>query len=255
AARVDDPRHLGATGGLDDIPCPLDVGAVEELRVGRPEPIVGRDMKERIAPIERPIERGAVGEIAARDLDGKLTEVSPVGPCTHQRAHLPAPRPQGPRHRRADEARRAGDERPHGGAAGAAARSSRGASAPARATAASERLAARYRHMSRMSAGRSAGARARAPRRRESLTEPEPAAAIAAFGSGSFAVSTIARTARKGSPCARATSATAALSMSTAAAPVSEKAIDLSGGSERAPGSQESPPGHGMTGRDRRGER
>src|SRR5207237_1202787 len=87
-------------------------------------------MKERFAPIERPIERGAVGEIAARDLDGKLTEVSPVGPCTHQRAHLPAPRPQGPRHRRADEARRAGDERPHGGAAGAAARSSRGARAP-----------------------------------------------------------------------------------------------------------------------------
>ena len=60
------------------------------------------------------------------------------------------------------------------------------------------------------------------------MTEPELAAAIAAFGSGSFAVSTIARTARKGSPCARATSATAALSMSTATAPVSEKAIDLS---------------------------
>ena len=70
-------------------------------------------MEQRLAIGGCALERGAVGEIADDELDGKSLQIAAVRAGAHQHTHLPAVAQQCARDRRAHESGRAGDERPH----------------------------------------------------------------------------------------------------------------------------------------------
>src|SRR3569833_2859567 len=146
-----------------------------------------------------------------------MLDVAAVRAPTGQRPDFPTLADKRPRDRRADKSGRARHQRLHDGRVSKAA----GASEPVLAMVASERLAALYRCARRSKGASALGASASAPTRRQICRCPSlSAAAVTARGKTSHALSTITRTARKGSPCCSAISATAALSMSTATAPV-----------------------------------
>jgi hypothetical protein len=57
AARIDDALDPGVPGSVENVAGSLDVGAIEQPRLGCPQPVFGRDVKECLTPIERGIER------------------------------------------------------------------------------------------------------------------------------------------------------------------------------------------------------
>src|SRR3984893_1501933 len=149
-------------------------------------------MKQRLGGGEGATARGAVGEISRDDVYGKVLQVAAIGAGAHQGTDLPTRPHEGPGDRRADEARCACDQRHHDMAASGTIGNACRAGVPARATAPSERPAARYRGSNRMSAARSPGAITSEAIRRPICQFPTlPAAAITARGRMSAAVSTV----------------------------------------------------------------
>src|ERR1700676_654366 len=224
AARVNDSPDRYVARGIQDVTGPVDVGVIQGLGITGPEPIIRRGVKQCRATLERTLERRPVREITPHHLHRKLPQIAAVGAYAREDTNLPTRGAEGPCDRCADEAGCAGNQRLHATRGPATS----GVSKPARATAARERVAARYRCARRINATSSSGANVSPPRRRRRLKRPARLAANTAWGSASAAVSTITRTAMNGRPKAAATSATLKLSISTATAPVSRKADALS---------------------------
>ena len=111
ARGVDDPLDAGIARGGHHDPRAIDVGAHDLVRVGRPQAVVGRDMKD----IARALHGGGnglgVAHVPFDDLELQPVEVHAGAARAHERAHAIARADQRPRHGRAHEARRTSDER------------------------------------------------------------------------------------------------------------------------------------------------
>ena len=113
AAGVDDAADADAPRGVDNIARAIDIAPIQRLRIRGPEPIVGGHVEQRLAAVERALERADIGQIAERQLGRHCLQIAAIGMLAHQRAYLPARRQQRTCDRRADEAAGAGDQRPH----------------------------------------------------------------------------------------------------------------------------------------------
>ncbi len=128
-ARVNNTTYTSLPGCVQDVACAFDVGSVELLGVECTQPVIRRDVEKRLAPGQRACQRRRVGQVSLDNFDGNTLEVAAIGALARQGTHLPTLLQQSSGNRSADETRRASDECPH--------------ERPTRATAASERFAAR----------------------------------------------------------------------------------------------------------------
>ena len=130
-------------GGIQDVTGTFHVGAIKLLGLACSQPVVCRDMEKPLAIDESPIERCAIREVTLDDLHRKVVEIAAVRALADQGTDLPLPLEQSSGDCRADKAGSARDQRSHEMELSGATENANGAREPARATAASERLAAR----------------------------------------------------------------------------------------------------------------
>ena len=107
-AGIDDALDSGLAGGLQQIARAVDVRAVQFVGIGRPEPVVGGDVKDQSAAGDGARERGGIAQVAGDRLRHPVRAAcwrdGPArAPCARGR--------QEPRDMPADESRSAGDER------------------------------------------------------------------------------------------------------------------------------------------------
>ena len=104
--------HPAARGGAQDVERAADVDVVEEVGIGGPEAVDGREMEDRRHAGDRAVERGGVADVADEAIDRQAGEVVVVALRLAQRPHLVAVGQQRADDRGADEAGCARDERP-----------------------------------------------------------------------------------------------------------------------------------------------
>ena len=110
AARIDDPLDAGFLRRQHQFAGALDIDPEHRRRIGHPQPVIGRDMKQVAAAGDRFRQRVRVVERALGDLDRQT-----LRDCAGRCAAAPAPAPsarsdQSPRHRRADKPGRPGNQ-------------------------------------------------------------------------------------------------------------------------------------------------
>ena len=109
---VDDPWDAGGPRGVQHVLGAAHVRLEHRrpLRPRDPDLVHGREVEDRVAARHLPLERRRVGEVALDEL--RVEPARTVGRAD-ERDHLVAALPEPCRHPPAEEARRAGDERPH----------------------------------------------------------------------------------------------------------------------------------------------
>ena len=73
--------HLRVLRGEQRRDGALDVDAIDDLLVGQPRLVDGREVKERLAAVERLLHRGEVGDVARDALDRQAVEVAGSRPA------------------------------------------------------------------------------------------------------------------------------------------------------------------------------
>src|SRR6185437_16458289 len=84
AAGVNHALHTRLASSIQDVASAFDVGLVELLWVECTQPIVSRNMKERIAPAQRMRQGAHVGEIACNDLHSNRLQITAIGALARQ---------------------------------------------------------------------------------------------------------------------------------------------------------------------------
>ena len=109
--RIDHPFHPGlqrcAHRGLGA----LEIVALNLARIACPEAIIGGDMEQVARAFKRRGHRLFIAHVAHHGLAMQLGDVEPVGGGPHDHPYMQAARHQRPRHGRADETGRSGDQR------------------------------------------------------------------------------------------------------------------------------------------------
>ena len=111
--RVDDALGAGLAGRLQDVAGAVHIGPVERPRIGRPEPVIGRDMVDAPHPAHRGPDGRRVQQVAFHHLHRASLEGPPVPALARENAHAPAVGQELAHEVGADEAGAAGDERVH----------------------------------------------------------------------------------------------------------------------------------------------
>src|SRR6185437_15274845 len=209
----------GDAGGMHDAPHATmlrrqqhvvgaaDIGVANLARIAGPQPVIGGDVEQALAILQRRFERRRIQQIAANDLDIQAVEICDVARSAHQRPYRVAVAQQRAYHGRADESVGAADQDAAAHAASAAA-------------VASERRARLKSRDSARVARHVAGppnAMADTIRNDQPRSAPSSASAMPA-GSSRVTGSQMAFTATNGSLARAATAAMGAASMSTASA-------------------------------------
>ena len=88
AAGVDHALDVAAARRLDDIARAIDVAAIERLRIGRPEAIVGGDVKQRLAALERSVQGADIGQIPDHRFHCQAGKIAATRLRAQQHPHL-----------------------------------------------------------------------------------------------------------------------------------------------------------------------
>src|SRR5439155_26150078 len=96
--------------GLEDGGRATDVDAVELLRVGRPDAVVGRDVEDDADALHRALHGGWIQQVSLVDLDVEPCKRAAVSAGSRQHAHRAAPGEELADDVGADEARASGPE-------------------------------------------------------------------------------------------------------------------------------------------------
>jgi hypothetical protein len=112
AARIDDALDAGAQRRFHDDLRAGQVVAPDLLPVGRPKPIIGRDVHDMAHADNRAADRFRVAHVALDDFDVQRRQIGPRTPAPDERAHRVARVDQRANDRRADESARAGHQYP-----------------------------------------------------------------------------------------------------------------------------------------------
>ncbi len=110
AAGMDDALDAGGQRRAHQFARALDIGAEHGGRVGNPQPVIGGDVEQVPAAGDGAGERGRILHRALGDFYRQAGEVAAVAARAGQHPHATAAVQQCPRHRRADEPGRPGDE-------------------------------------------------------------------------------------------------------------------------------------------------
>src|SRR5207247_13454 len=87
---VDHAAHARRACGLEDGARATDVDAVELLRVGRPEAVVGRDVEDDVDALHRALHGGWIQQVSLADLDVEPCKRAAVSAWSRQHAHRAA---------------------------------------------------------------------------------------------------------------------------------------------------------------------
>src|SRR5439155_1721405 len=108
---VDHAAHARRACGLEDGARATDVDAVELLRVGRPEAVVGRDVEDDVDALHRALHGGWIQQVSVADLDVEPCKRAAVPAWSRQHAHRAALGEELADDVGADESRATGHER------------------------------------------------------------------------------------------------------------------------------------------------
>jgi hypothetical protein len=89
-AGIDRPRHAGRQGRRQHLASPVDVGPVDDLLIGRPQPKIGSQVQHRLAAGHRSPHRRRVQQIATEQLDTQGRKLAGIALLPDQGSHLVA---------------------------------------------------------------------------------------------------------------------------------------------------------------------
>ena len=113
AGCVDDAWHIGFAGQAQQVACAVNVGAVHCIGVSHPQAVVGRNVNQSVATLERGGEGLRVGEVTDDSVAGNAFDVGELAGFADQHAQIGSFGSQCLRHMVAYEAGRACQEYPH----------------------------------------------------------------------------------------------------------------------------------------------
>ena len=114
AGGVDEALDAGLARQPQQLARAVDVGLVHGRGIGNPEAIIGGHMDNRIAVLERGLQRGRIGEIADNGLARDAFEIRKVAGLAREQAQIGAFGGEGLGDMMADESGRACDKDFHG---------------------------------------------------------------------------------------------------------------------------------------------